>query len=316
MYRLLVLCCGITCSGTAIASDEPKIVFHGVPHDTLYAVSLEERNGVAVGDFGLVVETSDGGRTWARQAKSPTDLALLAVVRKKGRCIAGGQQGLIITAADCRQWRASPPATKARILAVAVNANGTAYAVGGFGTLLKSADWGKTWQLLTPDWKALSTDGAEPHLYGVHVNDDGEVTVIGEFETVMRSRDGGAHWSLLRKGKRSLFGLMVMDNGDIYAVGQEGLILKATDNGGRWMELDSGTKSILTGIWARPDGQVVVSGIYTILYSGDGGNSWRMSQSGLVRAGWHQAVVGSEEGEGWLNIVVVGSGGAILSVQR
>lgn len=317
-WRLLVLGIGIAGAVGALAAEPavPVPVFHGVPHDMLYGLSVEGRNGIAVGDFGLVVESGDGGKTWTRQAKAPTDLGLFAVARKAGRCIAAGQQGLIVTAADCKQWQVSAPATKARILAVAVNSGGVAYAVGGFGTLLKSGDWGKTWQALMPDWKAFSSDGAEPHLYDVHVADDGEVTVVGEFEMVLRSRNGGANWTLLHKGKRSLFGLTVMDNGDIYAVGQEGAILKATDNGGKWTELTSGTQSILTGIWARPDGQVVASGIYTILYSADGGKSWRMDRSRPALAGWHQAVAGGEGSDGRLNVVLVGSGGAILSVQR
>lgn len=315
----LPLCVGLALGGAgavAVEPGQPTPVFRGVPHDMLYGLSMEGRNGIAVGDFGLVVESSDGGRTWARQATPPTDQGLFAVTRRMGRCIAGGQQGLIMTADDCKQWRASPPATNARILAIDVNASGIGYAVGGFGALLKSGDWGKTWQPLQPDWKAFTSDGAEPHLYDVHVAADGEVTVVGEFEIVMRSRNGGATWTLLHKGKRSLFGLRVLDNGDIYAVGQEGLILKASGNGSKWMELDSGSKSILTGIWALPNGQAVASGIYTILYSADAGKSWQMDRSKLALMGSYQAVAGVEKVKGQVNAVLVGSGGAILSVQR
>lgn len=315
LFGLLALCCSMAWGGP-VTPGEPQIVFLGAPHDTIFAFGMEGMSGIAVGDFGLVVETGDGGKTWLRQTKPPTDLGLFAVARKAGKCIAGGQQGLVITADDCKQWRISAPVSSARILAIDVNAGGVAYAVGGFGTLLKSTDWGKTWQALAPDWKALSTGGAEPHLYDVHVAENGDATVVGEFEMVLRSRDGGAHWGLLHKGKRSLFGLKVMDSGNIYAVGQEGMVLKATDNGTRWTELDSGTKAILTGIWATPDGQVVASGIHTILFSSDGGMTWHADRSRLAQTGWHQAVTGSDQGNGRLNAVLVSSGGAVLSVQR
>ena len=313
LLGLLALCC-CAAWGFPATAGEPLVVFSGAPHDTIFALGVEGMSGIAVGDFGLVAESGDGGKTWLRQANLPTDLGLFAVVRKAGKCIAGGQQGLVITADDCRQWRIAPPATNARILSIAVNAGGVAYAVGGFGTLLKSTDWGKTWQVLAPDWRTLSTGGAEPHLYDAHVAENGEVTVVGEFEMVLRSRDGGAHWGLLHKGKRSLFGLKVMDNGNIYAVGQEGVVLKATDNGARWKELDSGTKAILTGIWAAPGGKVVASGIHTILFSEDGGLTWQADRSWLAQTGWHQAVTGS--GNGRLNEVLVSSGGAILLVER
>lgn len=295
---------------------EPTPVFRGVPHDMLYAMSLDGDRGVAVGDFGLVVETADGGKSWSRQAAIAGAPGLFGVVRKNGRCIAGGQMGLLLYAEDCRQWKTAPAVTNARILAVAVNAAGTAYAVGGFGTLLRSADWGQTWQVQTPDWKAFSGDGAEPHLYDVHVADSGEVTVAGEFEMVLRSRDDGAHWSLLHHGKRSLFALVVLPDGALYAAGQEGLILKSADGGVRWTELPSGTQSILTGLWATADGKVVASGIYTILYSANGGRSWEADPSRAARMGWHQAVAGNADQEGRFNVVLAGSGGAILSVRR
>lgn len=300
----------------APAVGAPIMLFHGGTHDMLYGLSMDGRNGLAVGDFGLVLETGDGGKSWSRQAKAPTSMGLFAVARKAGHCIAAGQQGQIFTADDCRQWRPAAAASKARILSVALNDSGMAYAAGAFGTVLKSADWGKSWQPLSLDWKAYSDDGAEPHLYDVHVAANGEVTLVGEFEIVLRSRDGGASWSQLHRGKRSLFGLTVLDNGDLFAVGQEGLILKASANRGAWKEIDSGTKSILTGISARADGRVVVSGLYTILYSYDGGGTWQMDQSAPARAGWHQAAAIGEASDGKPNIILVGSGGAVLSVQH
>jgi len=316
----LLLAGALTLVGPSVAwsaaSAEPKVIAHGIAHDMLYGISMEGRDGIAVGDFGLTLETADGGVTWTKQAKPATNLGLFGVVRKQGHCIAGGQNGVILTAADCKQWAASAPVTKSRILSVAVNGAGTAYAVGGFGTLIKSTDWGKSWQPVAIDWKNFTTDGAEPHLYDVHVAEDGEVTVIGEFELILRTKDGGSSWQALRKGKRSLFGLKILDNGEAYAVGQEGLILKSSDRGASWVEQASGTQSILTGIWALPDGSAVASGIYTILSSANGGKTWQMDESKLAKKGWYQAVAGGEKVAGKQNVVLVGSGGAILAVQR
>ncbi|MFA7282845.1 MAG: hypothetical protein WC100_22395, partial [Sterolibacterium sp.] len=52
-------------SGSAVSAGvEPKVVAHGIAHDMLYGISMEGRNGIAVGDFGLTFETADGGVTW------------------------------------------------------------------------------------------------------------------------------------------------------------------------------------------------------------------------------------------------------------
>lgn len=315
---LLLACAGVLAGAmpAQAASPESKLITHGIAHDMLYALSMEAQQGVAVGDFGVIMETADGGTTWTRQAKAPTDLALFGVVRRQGHCIAAGQSGLLMAAPDCKQWTVAAPVSKERILAVDVNAGGMAWAVGGFGTVLKSSDWGKTWQAVSIDWKQFASEGVEPHLYDVHVADSGEVTLVGEFELILRSSDGGNKWQALHKGKRSVFGLTLLANGEAYAVGQEGMILKSTDKGASWSELASGTRAILTGIWANAEGQAVASGIYTVLYSGDGGKSWQEDRSKLAKANWNQAVAGVETTKGQLQVMLVGTGGTILSVQR
>lgn len=319
MIRLVCCLCQVLAlyGSAAAAGDtgESRLLFQGRPHDSLYAVSFEGRDGIAVGDYGLIVRSADGGRTWKPQP-APTDLALLAVARRAGRCIAGGQEGLLMVADDCSDWKVLRPATGGRILAVEVNEHGLAFAVGGFGTLLRSEDWGQSWQPLAVDWSTMTPGGAEPHLYGVHVAANDVVTIVGEFEVVMRSVDGGASWTVLHAGRRSLFDLEVIENGTLYAVGQEGLILRGVDNGRSWQELPSGTSSILTGVGASPDGQLVVTGMYSILSSSDGGDSWQVEDSRLPSHGWHQAVAAGAGDDGRPRLVAVGSGGAILLVQR
>ena len=118
----------------------------------------------------------------------------------------------------------------------------------------------------------------------------------------------------LHKGRRSLFGLTHDDDGHLYAVGQEGVILRSTDDGASWTELSSGTRAILTSVWARPGGGVVAAGVYTILYSDNGGDSWRADTSPQARALWHLAVDGTREAGG--PVFVVGAGGTILSIKR
>jgi len=316
LSRFAVLVLGVALGGPVLGGEvsKPDTVFTGVAHDTLYALSGEGQHLIAVGDFGMVVESADGGETWRRQDTPPTNIALLAVTRKAGHCIAGGQQGVIVYAPDCEHWQQATVPTDARLLAVDVNVSGTGYAVGGFGTVLRTADWGKSWTALTLDWEALTGDWAEPHLYDVHAGPDGEVTLVGEFELVIRSRDGGASWQTLHKGRRSLFGFTHSDDGHLYAVGQEGVILRSTDDGASWTELRSGTQAILTSVWARPGGGVVAAGVYTILYSDNGGDSWRADTSPQARALWHLAVDGTREAGG--PVFVVGAGGTILSIKR
>jgi photosystem II stability/assembly factor-like uncharacterized protein len=281
----------------------------------LYAVSFEGAHGIAVGNYGLIVTSDDGGSTWKAQDDPRTDLALLTVTRKAGHCIVGGQEGLVLTAPDCKTWTTVQLSKDIRLLDVALQANGTAYAVGSFGTLLKSTDWGKTWKPLPMDWSRTNDDGAQPHLYRVHVADNGEVTVAGEYELVMVSDDGGAHWSIRHKGTRSLFGLAFAPDGAIYAVGQEGLILKSADKGATWTTLADGTKTILTSIVALPDGRLVASGIHALIYSDDSGKTWRSDPGNNIILNWDQDLALGTPEDGHPRVLLVGSQAAITTIR-
>lgn len=289
-------------------------VFHGQAHDALYALSFEGRNGIAIGDFGLLVATADGGASWTRQ-KPFTDIALFGIVRRGGRCIAVGQQGAIFTSPDCVKWQQAPAITKARLLAVDVNANGVAYAVGGFGTILRSSDWGASWEDVAPDWKGIVKDGAEPHLYAVRVDANGTPTLAGEFELILRSTGNGG-WKALHTGTRSLFSLELLESGDGYAVGQEGVILKTGNGGNSWEVLATPTKAVLTDLRAGAAGKLVVAGIYTLLYSDDGGKTWRRDASKEVSRSWYQALGRGVDDKGRAQVFAVGAGGEIRAIQN
>lgn len=311
---MAVLLSGAAVSMAAPPSSGAKLLRHGTAHDALYDVVFEGEKGIAVGAFGNVLVTADGGATWQVQAFPMKHLALMAVAMREGKCIAVGQTGLVYAAADCKTWKAAPSMTKSRLLAVDVTRQGVAYAVGAFGTILKSTDWGQSWAEQKVDWSTITDDGAEPHLYDIHVAEDGSVTAVGEFELVLRSSDG-QQWKALHKGERSLFGLSVVEGGKkMYASGQSGALLSSADGGATWTSHKTGTGAILTGVHATAQGEVLASGINAVVLSRDGGATWSPLNSKLVRNAWYQALAASEGTGGKRRLVAVGAGGTILEL--
>lgn len=270
------------------ADAEPAQIHRGTMHDALYGMCLDGQRGIAVGAGGLILESSDGGLNWA-PGRSFTESALLDVSCGAGPSLIVAQQGGIYRWDD-GAYQAVDSGTDARLLGVASNSAGLAVAVGSFGAILRSQNGGLNWEPVTVDWEAILNDVLEPHLYAVEISRSGAITIVGEFELVMRSLDGGETWETAHTGEASLFGLGINDDGSGFAVGQDGRVLRTRDGGASWAAVPTPTGSILLNVWSAA-GEVLVSGIRTLLRSSDGGNSWVLEEGGDINVGWYQGLV-------------------------
>ncbi|MEQ8662867.1 MAG: YCF48-related protein, partial [Gammaproteobacteria bacterium] len=251
-----------------------EIVRMGIPHDALYALDMSGEWGLTVGNFGLMLETTDGGATWEIQ-KPVSKLALLGVVRANKRQVVVGQQGLVMTREDGGEWSVVDSGFSQRLLNVDMNASGLTFTIGEFGFVARSRDYGATWEEVTLDWNEYNDEGYEPHLYDAIVEDDGTVFIAGEFGLILRSTDGGETWAVMHQGEESVFEMEFAGDGSGtgYAVGQEGLVLRTPDRGLTWQQINVDTNSNLLGVWSG-NGEVVVTGIRQMLRSSDDGASF------------------------------------------
>jgi len=277
-------------------------------HRDLFAAEILGSEVFAVGALGTLLWSGDGGVNW-RDESVDTTLALLDVASSGAHTVAVGQLGIVVIHENDR-WELHQAPTKERLMAVDVNASGLAVAVGSFGSLLVSEDGGRSWRAPTIDWFECNPVG-EPHLYDVDIRDDDSVLVVGEFGMVLRSEDNGKSWQLIRDGDASLFAL----NGDtrrVFAAGQDGAVLRSLDGGLTWQSMETGVRANLLGIARDPEsGALVASGMRTVIYSNDGGQSWReLTQDDFGRR-WYGDAVWSEKAAGF---VLLGSAGAIKLV--
>jgi len=280
------------------------------PHRPLYATALSGDAGVAVGALGTVLETRDGGASWTDQSLD-VPLALLAVTLAGDRAVAVGQMGLVAIR-EGGVWHMLKAPTDERLFGVALNRDGFALAVGAFGTALRSTNGGADWEPLEIDWEELVPGGYEPHLYDVLVDAAGRVVVVGEFGLVIRSEDGGRHWRRLRQGDESLFALHI-DGATLMAVGQEGAVLRSRDDGNTWTMLKTGVTANLLGIAPGPGREVFLApGMRVVLYSSDGGDSWRQLVHDDFSRGWYGDAAWSAGRGGFL---AVGHGGHIKNIK-
>jgi photosystem II stability/assembly factor-like uncharacterized protein len=311
MAAVLLVAAGASVKVFAASETEFEVRYKGIAHDALYDLCFHQNSGTAVGVAGTLFETGDGGKSWHPIAPVGSG-ALLGIDCDANSPIVVGQSGTILVRHE-GNWQKAESGTDARLLNVSVNDAGLAFAVGGFGTVLRSADGGQSWEPLAFDWEALLGDFQEPHIYDVEVSDAGVVTIVGEFELILRSSDGGETWETMHRGDSSLFALELNDDDTGYAVGQEGKILRTEDAGNTWAMAPAGTNANLLDVLTDRDGAVHITGIRTLLRSQDKGKTWVPITAGDISSKWYQSL--GAPGSGETDVFMVGHSGRIIQIK-
>lgn len=277
-------------------ADELSVIRVGFPHDSLYELSFTGPHGIAVGDHGLLLESHDQGQTWVANENVGVDQALLSVAMSADRSLVVGQEGMILTRNGSETWKQRDGGTAERLLSVAMADSGLAIAVGAFGTILKSSDFGASWETLTVSWEEYLEDpGYEPHLYDVEITPEGYILLAGEFGQILISRDGGDTWEQRNASDESIFGMTVLSNGQGMAVGQNGYVVRTSDGGENWTQVQTPGNANLLDVWLSEDGQAVAVGIRALLISSDGGQSWTPSTSTAMSRSWYTSLAASTQ---------------------
>ncbi len=131
-------------------------------HDDLFSVSVvDDKNAVAVGYYGSILATDDGGATWKRQESGTTKSIYSVSMADAKHGFAVGQTGTILRTDDGGEtWTPQENVKKeqgAHLFSVhAIDAN-TAWAVGEWGTRLFTSNGGQSWE----DY-SLTIDEAHP----------------------------------------------------------------------------------------------------------------------------------------------------------
>src|SRR5262245_33753293 len=121
--------------------------------------------------------------------------------------------------------------------------------------------------------------GSNNNLRGVFLLESGVAYTVGESGTILKSTDAGMTWNALVSGTtRALYDLYFFNDNEGLAVGDNGMILRTTDGGATWPAVASGVRDSLRSI--SFSGASGISGGLSqdIIYSGDSGVTWRVSQ--------------------------------------
>ena len=225
---------------------------------TLTAVSFADaRHGWAVGHWGAILATTDGGETWRIQRMATAEDRPLFAVHffDTQHGVAVGLWSLVLTTADGgKTWverEVQPPPDSSRadlnLLGLFADAKGVLYATGERGMVLRSADQGATWEYLPTGYKGSLWSGI--------ALDDGSLLVGGQRGSMYRSDDGGAHWTAVASGGKHSITAFARQGANVVAVGLEGFVAFSTDNGRTFTAQPRADRLALTAALAEGRGR-------------------------------------------------------------
>ncbi len=251
----------------------------------LRAVCFVDNNtGYAVGQWGTILKTSDGGANWTLQSSGTTQ-GLVSVqfpLNATTGYAVGGKGQILKTTNGGYYWKAQTSGdTTANFLSVHFPVGSdTGFVSGQWGVVFKTTDGGQAWvRQNTGVWYTFFTvqfpKGASTGY------------VAGDQNQILKTIDGGRNWFWVHNGVGELYSMdFPTDALTGYFVGVNGAIVKTSDGGYNWINQNSGTTNPLYAVQFPTDAQTGYAagagGI--ILKTTDGGASWSVQPSGTPNA--------------------------------
>jgi photosystem II stability/assembly factor-like uncharacterized protein len=151
----------------------------------------DERNGYVVGAFGLILHTVDAGASWQpwlHAVDNPGGLHLYAIRNAGADVYIVGEQGLALRLDhETGRFEKLELPYKGTLFGVIGDAR-SVVAFGLRGTVLRSTDYGASWQTITTGLQVGMTGGT--------VAPDGRFVIVSQAGHVLVSDDAGATFAL------------------------------------------------------------------------------------------------------------------------
>ena len=206
--------------GTVIASDDGGESWRllreelGKDRALLSIWFADDHHGLAVGQFGLALETVDGGKTWNE------------------RRLIGGETG------------------EKHFMQIFAGSGGLVFIAAESGTMLRSADGGRS-------WRAVQTDNRGSFWTGL-VLADGAVIAAGMRGHIYRSDDRGLRWKEIPSGGRqSITAMAQRPDGSLRLIGNAGTDLLSKDGGRSFQANTHSNRANLTALATGGQGDVL-----------------------------------------------------------
>jgi photosystem II stability/assembly factor-like uncharacterized protein len=282
--------------------------------DDLFSVSFGSgKHGWAVGRWGSVLHTADGGKTWEKQNSGINyTLSSVSFVDENNGWAVGEQGTIIHTADGGKTWEKQKSPVTYFLMGTVFATKNKGWIVTERTNILHTEDGGKTWAVQFKDQDFI--------LKAVSFCDERNGWAAGEYGFVYHTTDGGTTWKHQAGefgfsdetgevvGGNYLFDIVAVNPNTAWVVGIDGYVAKTNDAGKTWRKQMTGVpKNHLFGVSVGEKG-VLIAGDGLLLRTADGGATWKdVKVDPPIRYGWLYRI-GKRGKEGF---VAVGQAGWI-----
>jgi photosystem II stability/assembly factor-like uncharacterized protein len=250
---------------------------------THLSIRIHGQIGYAVGNYGTIIKTSDGGATWDTTIHSSVTQNLLSVYfTDVNTGYAVGDGGVILKTTGSGFWSQLVSGTNQTLRAILFTSEKNGIAVGANGTIIQTTD-GTSWNPLT--------SGTAQSLATVFFTNAKTGFAAGDSGVILKTSNGGATWSPVASGMKERIGSLVFTDANTgFAFGQEG-IFKTVDGGATWVSQPTGiTGSTMISTYMNSasftdanTGYAIRRDYGALTKTTNGGTPWVAVTSGLAR---------------------------------
>lgn len=190
----------------------------------------DEKSGFAVGAYGLIFRTKDGGENWEIWSSRLDNLDkyhYYSMASADGQTLyLSGEAGMLFRSDDAGEsWLALDSPYEGSLFGIIALANGSAGRVMSFGlrgNVFVSDDKGETWQ-------RLATENQNT-LMGGTVSPAGRIVIVGRSGAVLSSDDAGETFKVVIREDRSSYSAVIANpDENLVLVGEGGFHLSGPD---------------------------------------------------------------------------------------
>jgi len=235
-----------------------------------------------VAGYGIILNTTDGGKNWTVQDSSNMEFWSIHFTDKDHGWAVGykesGMHGFIYQTTDGGQQWSFGDSTQYELNDVFFVDENTGFAVGGTSrtTILRTTNAGADWEQL---------DDYHTQLYTVYFHNDTLGWAAGAAGRIFKTEDGGDTWSQTYVNiglYESIKDIQFVNQNIGWVVGGDS-IYKTTNGGDTWESLEGlGNHSYKCCFFINSDvgwAGAVEDRMAKIIYTEDGGNSWQVQES-------------------------------------